>query len=43
MKPLILPEGLAAGDLIAFANSSLKTEKGLMTRYTFAERNISTE
>lgn len=36
MKPLILPEGLAAGDLIAFANRSLKTEKGLMTRYTFA-------
>ncbi|MDO4545417.1 MAG: FAD-dependent oxidoreductase, partial [Bacillota bacterium] len=36
MKPLELPIGLAIGDLIAFANKSLETEEGLMTRYTFA-------
>ena len=36
MKPLELPTGLAIGDLIAFANKSLESEKGLMTRYTFA-------
>ena len=36
MKLLELPIGLAIGDLIAFANNSLKTEQGLMTRYTFA-------
>lgn len=36
MKPLELPVGLAIGDLISFANENLKTEEGLMTRYTFA-------
>ena len=36
MKPLELPIGLAIGDLIAFANKSMETEEGLMTRYTFA-------
>lgn len=36
MKPLELPIGLAIGDLIAFANKNLESEKGLMTRYTFA-------
>lgn len=36
MKLLELPIGLAVGDLIAFANASLQTEEGLMTRYTFA-------
>ena len=36
MKPLELPIGTAVGDIISFANESLKTEEGLMTRYTFA-------
>lgn len=36
MKPLELPVGIAIGDLISFANASLETEAGLMTRYTFA-------
>lgn len=36
MKLLELPAGLAIGDLIAFANKSLKKEEGLMTRFTFA-------
>lgn len=36
IKPLELPVGTAIGDLISFANESLKTEEGLMTRYTFA-------
>ncbi len=36
MKPLELPTGLAIGDLIAFANKSLRSEEGLMTRFTFA-------
>ncbi len=36
MKLLELPMGLAVGDLIAFANKSLKKEEGLMTRFTFA-------
>ncbi len=36
MRPLELPSGLAVGDLISFANKSLESEKGLMTRYTFA-------
>ena len=36
MKPLELPIGLAIGDLITFANKSMETEEGLMTRYTFA-------
>ena len=36
MKPLVLPTGLAIGDLISFANKSLGSEEGLMTRFTFA-------
>ena len=36
MKSLELPIGLAIGDLITYANRSLETEEGLMTRYTFA-------
>lgn len=36
MKPLKLPTGLAIGDLISFANKSLESEEGLMTRFTFA-------
>lgn len=36
MKPLELPTGLAIGDLISFANKSLESEEGLMTRFTFA-------
>lgn len=36
MKPLELPAGLAIGDLISFANRSLQTEDGLMTRFTFS-------
>ncbi len=36
MKCLELPIGTAIGDLISFANESLGTENGLMTRYTFA-------
>ena len=36
MKLLELPVGLATGDIIAFANRSLESEDGLMTRYTFA-------
>lgn len=35
--PLLeLPHGLAAGDLIAFANYQIKSDDGLKTRYTFA-------
>ena len=36
MKLLDLPPGIAIGDLISFANESLKTSDGLMNRYTFA-------
>lgn len=36
MKPLELPIGITIGDLISFANVNLKTEDGLITRYTFA-------
>lgn len=36
MPLLELPHGLAAGDLIAFANRQMESEKGLKTRYTFA-------
>lgn len=36
MKPLELPIGIAIGDLISFANKSLESEDGLMTRYTFS-------
>ncbi|MGN1350403.1 MAG: FAD-dependent oxidoreductase [Anaerovoracaceae bacterium] len=31
-----LPQGLATGDLIAFANRQMKRKEGMMTRYTFA-------
>ena len=36
MRPLELPAGIAIGDLIAYANKSLASEDGLMTRYTFS-------
>ncbi|MFV0517380.1 MAG: FAD-dependent oxidoreductase [Aminipila sp.] len=36
LKPMGLPKQLATGDLIAYANECLKTNEGLMTRYTFA-------
>ena len=36
MKALQLPIGIAVGDLISFANKSLESEDGLMTRYTFS-------
>lgn len=36
MKPMELPTGLAIGDIISFANKSLSSEEGLMTRFTFA-------
>lgn len=36
IKLLQLPSGLATGDLISFAAERMKTEDGLMTRYTFA-------
>lgn len=36
MKLLKLPSGLAIGDLISYANENLKSENGLMTRYTFS-------
>ena len=36
LQPLELPDQLAIGDLISYANESLKTEDGLYTRYTFA-------
>ncbi len=36
LKPMELPRQLATGDLIAYANERLKTEDGLMTRFTFA-------
>lgn len=36
IRPLELPRQLAIGDLIAFANQKIKTQEGLMNRYTFA-------
>lgn len=36
MRPLELPDSLAVGDLISYANMQIKTADGLMTRYTFA-------
>ena len=33
---LELPQGLAIGDLIAFANRQIELSEGLKTRYTFA-------
>lgn len=36
LRLLELPRQIAVGDLISYANEMLKTENGLMTRYTFA-------
>lgn len=36
LRLLELPRQVAAGDLISYANEMMKTENGLMTRYTFA-------
>lgn len=36
LRPLVLPNQIAIGDLIYFANSSSKTKDGLKTRYTMA-------
>ena len=36
LRLLELPRQVAAGDIISYANEMLKTENGLMTRYTFA-------
>jgi folate-dependent tRNA-U54 methylase TrmFO/GidA len=36
MPLLELPQGLATGDLIAFANRQIDLTEGLKTRYTFA-------
>ncbi len=36
IRPLELPNQIAIGDLISYANEQIRTEDGLMTRYTFA-------
>jgi hypothetical protein len=36
LRPLILPNQIAIGDLISYANESVKTKDGLKTRYTMA-------
>ena len=36
IRPLELPRQIAIGDLISYANKRIRTEDGLMTRYTFA-------
>lgn len=36
LRLLELPRQIAVGDLISYANEMMKTENGLMTRYTFA-------
>lgn len=36
MRTLELPNQIAIGDLISFANKQIKSKDGLMTRYTFA-------
>jgi folate-dependent tRNA-U54 methylase TrmFO/GidA len=36
LRSLILPNQIALGDLISYANNMVKTEEGLMTRYTLA-------
>jgi hypothetical protein len=36
MRPLELPNQIAIGDLISYANRMIKTKDGLLTRYTFA-------
>ncbi|GAB1475841.1 FAD-dependent oxidoreductase [Bacillota bacterium] len=36
LRPLILPNQIAIGDLISYANKSVKTKSGLRTRYTMA-------
>ena len=35
-RPLELPRQIAVGDLISYANQKLKTQDGLLTRFTFA-------
>lgn len=39
MRSLELPNQLAIGDLISYANKQINTKDGLMTRYTFAGAN----
>ncbi len=36
LRPLVLPNQIAIGDLISYANRMAKTKDGLMTRYTLA-------
>jgi len=36
LRPLILPNQIAIGDLISYANNMVQTKDGLMTRYTLA-------
>jgi len=36
LRPLILPNQIAIGDLISYANRMVQTKDGLMTRYTLA-------
>ena len=36
IRPLELPKQIAIGDLISYANKQIRTQDGLMTRYTFA-------
>jgi hypothetical protein len=36
IRPLELPNQIAIGDLISYANERIQTEDGLMTRYTFS-------
>ncbi len=35
-EPLVLPEGIAIGDIISYARERASEEEGLKTRYTFA-------
>jgi hypothetical protein len=36
LRPLMLPNQIAIGDLISYANRMVQTKEGLMTRYTLA-------
>lgn len=36
LRPLVLPNQIAIGDLISYANHMAQTKDGLMTRYTLA-------
>jgi hypothetical protein len=36
LRPLVLPNQIAIGDLISYANRMVQTKEGLMTRYTLA-------